>query len=270
MSGRARSRQLAQLALVFALITTALLLRAAPAQAQAAVRVQAEGVAKLPPRVPGAPAPKPPDAAAFQALRQAAVANGIETAVLTYASQLARADVRSDEAALRTALGAKLAALTLGHGVLADLGAREAKPKRKPGDPPPRPRKPSEPIPMEHAWRIEALVDGAQVRAALEAAGLALVTGADSAAQAELVLSAPYDAAMLAALRARLGALGARSVVPRRYDATGITLSIRGLREELLRDRLATDPPSGYSAQVLPREEPLDPIYVRLTAAPKS
>jgi hypothetical protein len=252
------------------LAAPALFLPAAPGLAQDAVRVQAEGVAALPPRVPGAPAPKPPDAAALQALRQRAVANGIENAVLAHARELARLDVRDDEDALRAALGPKLAELALGHGVLADLGAREAKPKLRPGDPPPRPRKPTDPIPMEHAWRIEALVDSPRVRAALETAGLALVSAADSATQAELLLEAPYDAAMLAALRARLTALGARSVVPRRYEAAGVTLIVRGLPDDRLRRRLAAEPPPGYRAEVLPPEREFAPTRVRLTAAPRS
>ncbi|HEU4429172.1 MAG TPA: hypothetical protein VFT98_10495 [Myxococcota bacterium] len=248
----------------------ALILLAAPGLAQNAVRIQAEGVAKLPPRVPGAPAPKPLDAAAFQALRQSAVADGIENAVLAHARELARLDVRDDEDALRAALGPKLAELALGHGVLADLGPREAKPKQRPGDPPPRPRKAGDPIPMEHAWRVEALVDSPRVRAALEAAGLALVSAADSAAHAELVLEAPYDAAMLAALRAKLTALGARSVVPRRYEAAGVTLSVRGLPDDRLRRRLAAEPPAGYTADVLPREGDFGPTRVRLSASPRS
>ena len=246
----------------------AALLLAGPALASDAVRVQAEGVASSPPPYRARPRRRAPTRRSF-ALREKGVADGIESAVLAYASQLARPDVRDNEAALRAALGKNLAELTLGHGVLADLGAREAKPKTKPGAPP-RPRKPNEPIPMEHAWRIEALVDGARVRAALELAGLALVTGADSGAIAELVLEAPYDASMLAALRARLVAIGARSVVPRRFEASGVTLVVRGLREQLVRDRLAADPPAGYSAEVKPSDATARAVRLRLHAASKS
>jgi hypothetical protein len=242
----------------------------APARSigDSAVRVQADGVAPLPPFVPGAPPAKRPDAAALRALRQTALANGIENAVLAHAAQLAPADLRGDEAALRAGLGGNLADFALGQAVLADLGPREAKPRLKPGDPPPRPRRPADPVPMEHAWRIEALVDSARVQAALEAVGLALVSGADSSAVAEIVLEAPYDAPMLAALRARLSALGARSAIPRRYEAQGVTLSVRGLRPELLRERIQADPPTGYAAEVLPREDESLPTRVRLRAAP--
>jgi hypothetical protein len=186
----------------------ALVALASPAAclADAAVRVQADGVAPLPPFVPGAPRARPPDAAALSALRKTAVANGIDSAVLAHAAQLARRDVRGDAAALRAGLGGELAAFTLGHGVLADLGPRELKATPKPGDPAPRTRKPTEPVPMEHAWRIEVLVDGARVQAALAAAGLALSSGGESGAVAEVVLEAPYDAPMLAALRVRLRA----------------------------------------------------------------
>jgi len=241
---------------------------AAPAVslADAAVRVQADGVAPLPPIVPGGPRAKPPDPAALRALRQTALASGIEAAVLSYAAQLALPDLRDDEAALRAGLGGSLADFALGHAVLADLGPREVKPRPKPGDPPPKARKPGDPVPMEHAWRIEALVDGARVEAALEAAGLALVSGADSSAIAEVVLEAPYDAPMLAALRARLSALGAHSAIPRRYEAEGVTLNVRGLRAELLRERIAADPPPGYSAEVLPREDESLPTRVRMRA----
>jgi hypothetical protein len=236
--------------------------------ADAAVRVQADGVAPLPAFVPGTPRAKPPDAAALRALRQIAVANGIENAVLAHAAQLAPAGLRDDEAALRAGLGGNLADFALGHGVLADLGPREAKARLKPGDPPPKRRGPVDPVPMEHAWRIETLVDGARVQAALEAAGLALVSGADSSAVAELVLEAPYDAPMLAALRARLSALGASSAVPRRYEAQGVTLNVRGLPPALLRERIATNPPAGYSAELVAQEDASLPIRVRLRAEP--
>lgn len=246
---------------------------AAPGALRAAdaVRVQADGVAPLPPRVPGARAPQPPDAAALRALRQAAVANGIDQAVLSYAAQLARADVRDDEAALRDALGGgPLAGFTLGHGVIGELGPREAKPKTRPGDPPPKPRAPRDPIPMEHAWRIEAVVDAARVRAAVEAAGLALASGAESAAAAEVVLEAPYDAPMLSALRARLRALGASSAVPRRYQADGVTLSVRGLSAQTVRAGLASDPPPGYAAALTPPDDAAPAVRVRLRAEPSA
>lgn len=239
------------------------------ARAADAVRVQADGVAPLPPRTPGAARPAPPDAATLRALRQTALADGIDQAVLTYAARLARSEAREDPQALRAALGGgSLAAFTLGHGVVADLGAREAKPRLGPGDPAPRPRKAGEPVPMEHAWRVEALVDGARVRAALEAAGLAWVSEADSATLAELVLEAPYDAPMLAALRARLTALGAQSVVPRRFQADGVTLQLRGLPPELVRERLVVEPPAGYAAELTAAEDPLLPMRVRMRAVP--
>jgi hypothetical protein len=253
----------ALLACAFALVGFAV---PAASFGDAAVRVQAEGVAPLPPFVPGAPRAKSPDAAELRALRQIALANGIENAVLAHAAQLAPAELRGDEAALRAGLGGNLADFALGQAVLADLGPREAKAKPKPGDPPERPRRPADPVPMEHAWRIEALVDGARVQAALAAAGLALISGADGSAVAELVLEAPYDAPMLAALRARLGALGARSAIPRRYEAQGVTLNVRGLRPELLRERLAADPPAGYAAEVQPPDGESLPIRVRMRA----
>jgi hypothetical protein len=250
-------------------LLSALSLSPSAALAADAVRVQAEGAAALPPFIPGAPPAKPPDAATLRALRQTAVADGIEQAVLAYAAQLARPELRDDEDALRAALGGgRLAAFALGHGVLGEIGAREAKPKRKPGDPPPKPRKPSAPVPMEYAWRVEALVDATRVRAALDAAGAALVSGADSGARTEVVLEAPYDAAMVAALRARLVALGARSVVPRRYEATAITLSVRGVPPGVVRERLAAEPPAGYASEVLPQEDPLLPVRVRMRAEP--
>jgi hypothetical protein len=231
-----------------------------------AVRVQADGVAKLPPFVPGAPAARPPDAAALREMRQAAVANGVEAAVLAQASELAREDVREDEAALRAALG-PLADYTLGYGVLAEIGPREAKPKRKPGDPAPRPRRPKDPVPMEHAWRIEALVDGARLLGALRAAGLALTSGADSTALAEVVLESPYDAAGYAALRARLSALGAASVVPRRFSAEGVVLNVRGLPPEMLRHRLESQPPVGFTAETSASEAAPSEVRVRLVRA---
>ena len=239
---------------------------AASAVASDAVRVQAEGAAALPPFVPGAP-PPPPDAGALRALRQAAVTNGVENAVLAHAGSLAREEVRDDPAALRGALG-NLAQYTLGHGVLADLGPREAQPDLKPGQPPPRPRKPTDPVPMEHAWRVEALVDGERVLAALRAAGLALTSGGDPGATAELVLEAPYDAAGLAALRARVEALGAASAIPRRFSADEITLSVRGLPPDLLRQRLAAQPPVGFNTQLSGSEESPGQIRIRLIPTP--
>lgn len=230
-----------------------------------AVRVQADGVAKLPPFVPGAPAPKPPTAEALRALRQLAVANGVETAVLAQASELAREDVRGNDAALRAALGT-LADYTLGHGVLADLGAREAKPKGGGA----APRKPGAAIPMEHAWRVEALVDGARVLEALRAAGLAVTSDADGTAVAEVVLEAPYEAAGYAALRARLAALGALSVVPRRFSAEEVSLVVRGLPPEMLRQRLETQPPTGYQAEASANPELPTEIRVRLIRSASS
>ena len=228
-----------------------------------AVRVQAEGGFALPPRIPGDPPAPKPDAAALRAQRQAAVAKGIENAVLAYAAQFAREDVREDEAALRSALG-KLTEYALGHGVLADLGVREPKPKVKPGDPPPRPRKATDPIPLEHAWRVEAVVDGARVQAALAAAGLALVSGADAGATTQVVLEAPYDAQAVAALRARIAALGARSVVPRRFEAAEITLVVSGLPAEVIARRLASEPPAGFSAEAIVPETAPASVRVRL------
>jgi hypothetical protein len=248
----------------------ALLASAAPsgAPAEDAVRVQAEGAAALPALKPGAAPPPKPDAAALRALRQTAIAHGIGQAVLAHAAQLARPEVRDDEAALRAALGAdRLADYALGHGVLGEIGPRATQAKRKPGDPPPKPRRPADPISMEHAWRVEVLVDGARVRAALEAAGLVLVSRADSGAASEVVLEAPYDAAMLAALRARLVALGG-SAVPRRYEAASVTLSVRGLPPALVRERLASDPPLGYAVDVAASGETPASIRVRLRASP--
>lgn len=232
-----------------------------------AVRVQVDGVAPLPPFVPGGPPAKPPDAAALRALRQAALANGVEAAVLAHASDLAREDVREDEAALRAALG-KLSDYALGQGVLADLGAREAKPKREAGAPPPKPRRPTDPVPMEHAWRVEALVDGDRVAAALRTAGLALTSGADPGAALEVVLEAPYDAAGVAALRSRLEALGALAVVPRRFEAAQIVLSVRGLPAEVVRARVASQPPAGYAAETSVSEVAPGEVRVRLTPVP--
>jgi hypothetical protein len=228
-----------------------------------------EGAAPLPARIPGARPPKPADAATLRALRQAAVANGVETAVLRYAAGQARVGARDDEAALRAALGNRLADFTLGVGVLGEIGPREAKPKPQAGAAPERPRKPSDPVPMEHAWRIEALVDGARVRAAIEAAGLALVSSADSSARAEVVLEAPYDAPMLAALRARLSALGGSST-PRRSEASGVTLAVRGLPPALVRERVASEPPAGFSAEVAPEGDPPSLVRVRLRAVPSA
>jgi hypothetical protein len=235
-----------------------------PARAGDAVRVQADGVAPLPPFVPGQPPAKAPDAVALRALRQTAVAAGVEAAVLAHASELAREDVREDEAALRAALG-KLSDYALGHGVLAEIGAREVEPKRMPGDPPPKPRRPTDPVPMEHAWRVEALVDGDRVAAALRAAGLALTSGEDAGAAIEVVLEAPYDAPGLAALRARLDALGALAVVPRRFEASQIVLSVRGLRAEVVRQRIASQPPAGFSAETTVSEAAPNEVRVRLT-----
>jgi hypothetical protein len=208
--------------------------------------MQADGVAPLPARAPGAPLPKP-TAAELRALRKAAIADGVESAVLAYASSLVREEARDDEDAIRAALGS-LDGYALGHGVLRDLGVREAKPKTQRGDPPPKPRQASAPIPMEHAWRIEALVDGAKVQAALERAGLAFTAAVDPASSALVVLEAPYDAAGLAALRSHLEALGALSAVPRRFQAQAIALSVRGLGAEAVRDRLAAQPPEGFTA----------------------
>ncbi len=237
---------------------------AAPARAADAVRVQADGVAPLPPFVPGQPPAKAPDAAGLRALRQAAVANGVEAAVLAHAGGLAREDVREDEAALRAALG-KLSDYALGQGVLADLGAREAQPKLRPGARPPKPRRPTDPVPMEHAWRVEALVDGDRVAAALRAAGLALTSGADPGAAIEVVLEAPYEAAGLAALRARLEALGALSVVPRRFEAAQIVLSVRGLPADVVRQRVASQPPVGFAAETAVSEAAPGEVRIRLT-----
>lgn len=253
------ARGLARFALALALL-------AAPAAlASDAVRVQADGVAKLPPFVLGAPAPKPLTAEALRALRQLAVGNGVEAAVLAYASEQAREDVRADEAALRAALGS-LADYTLGHGVLAEIGPREARPR--PGGPVLTPRRPGAPIPMEHAWRVEALIDGTRVIEALRAAGLAVTSSADGAAVAEVVLEAPYDAAGFAALRARLAALGALSVVPRRFSADAVLLVVRGLPPDMLRQRLETQPPSGFAAETSSSEESPTEIRVRLIRAP--
>jgi hypothetical protein len=240
------------------------LLAALPASAQDAVRVRADGAAPLPPRLPGAPAPKPPDAASLRALRQIAVENGAERAVLEHAAGLARPEVRDDETALRAALGDKPADFTLGVGVVGEIGPREAKAAQPAGAPAPPPRRPSDPVPMEYAWRVEALVDSARVRAALAAAGLALASEADAGAASEVVLLAPYDAPMLAALRAQLGALGARNAVPRRYEADGVTLLVHGLSADSLREGLAADPPAGYGAELVPSSGEDAEIRVRL------
>ncbi len=242
-------------------------LAAAAVSASEALRVQADGVAALPARKRGDPAPRPPDAATLRALRQTALTNGIETAVLSYASQLAREETRADEAALRSALG-DLAGYTLGHGVLADLGPREVQPKLLPGDPPPHPRLASDPVPMEHAWRIEAIVDAERVLAALQSAGLAFASGEAGGTAFEVVLEAPYDAQGLAALRARLTALGAERVVPRRFSAEAVALSVRGLSAELLLRRLASEPPSGFSAETRASDVEAGAVRVRLTPAP--
>ncbi|MBM4384115.1 MAG: hypothetical protein FJ091_12205 [Deltaproteobacteria bacterium] len=244
---------------VIALLLTPL----ASLAAGGAVRVQADGAFALPPRIPGAPPAPKPDAETLRARRQAAVAKGIENAVLSYAAQFAREDARDDEAALRAALG-KLADYTLGHGVLADLGVREPKPKRQPGDPPPKPRKATDPIPLEHAWRVEAVVDAARVQAALAAAGLALVSGADAGATTQVILEAPYDAQALAALRARISAIGAQSAVPRRFEAAEITLFVTGLPADVLARRLASEPPAGFSAEATVPESAPASVRVRL------
>jgi hypothetical protein len=247
-----------------ALLALALALTASGAfAAGGAVRVQADGAFALPPRIPeAAPAPKP-DAATLRTQRQAAVAQGIEKAVLAYAAQFAREDVRDDEAALRSALG-KPADYALGHGVLADLGVREPIPKRRPGDPPPRPRRASDPIPQERAWRIEAVVDGTRVQAALAAAGLALVSAADAEATIQVVLETPYDAQSLAALRARISALGARSAVPRRFEASEITLVVSGMPADMLARRLTSDPPAGFRAEATVPESAPASVRVRM------
>jgi hypothetical protein len=239
----------------------ALALAAQPAHAaDDAVRVQADGAVPLPPRKPGQGPASAPDAATLRTQRQAAVARGIENAVLEYAAGVAREEARHDEAALRSALGT-LSAYALGHGVLADLGVREPKPR--PGAKS-VPRRPDAPIPQERAWRVEAVVDGARVRAALQAAGLALVSGADGGARVVLVLEAPFDGPALSALRARVGEIGATQVVPRRFEAERITLVVSGLPADVVARRLASDPPAGFRAEtsVLEAEEPS--ISVRL------
>lgn len=252
-----KRRALAALAFVLAFAPVAAL------GAGGAVRVQADGAFALPARKPGDPPAPKPDAATLRVQRQAAVAQGIETAVLAYAAQFAREDVREDEAALRAALGA-LADYTLGHGVIADLGVREPKPKRGPGDRPPKPRRATDPIPLEHAWRIEAVVDGPRVQAALAAAGLALVSSADASASTQVVLEAPYDAQALAALRARITALGARSVVPRRFEAGAISLVVSGLPADLIARQLASEPPGGFRAEAVVPESAPASVRVRL------
>lgn len=234
------------------LLTAVFLACAASAAAFASnvVRVQAEGAAALPARVPGAAPAAAPSAAELKALRQRAIEAGIERAVLEHAGQLARESVRDDEAALRAALGEQLAALTLGHGVIAELGPREVVPRLPAGAPPPKPRRPTDPIPMEHAWRIEVLVDGDRVLDALRAAGLAFAGGGGAdAAAVSISVAAPYDAPALAALRARLEALGASSVVPRRYRAEEVVLEVRGLDADVLARRLVSEPPAGYAAE---------------------
>lgn len=253
-----------QFALAALLLAT---LGALSARGSEAVRVQADGVAALPARRPADPAPKPPDAATLRSLRQTALANGIEAAVLSHASQLAREETRADEVALRAALG-KLAEYTLGHGVLAELGPREVQPKPRPGEPPPKPRRPTAPVPMEHAWRVEAIVDGDRVLAALQAAGLAFASDANAGATSEVVLDAPYDAARLAALRARLTALGARSVVPRRFSPEAVVIAVNGLPAELLLLRLVSEPPDGFAAETRAADGDSGRVLVRLTPLP--
>jgi hypothetical protein len=231
------------------------------------VRVQAEAGARLPARAPGGPSPPSPTAAEAKALRQRAIDAAIDRAVLDYARGLAREDVRNDEAALRAALGGNLAPLTLGHGVIADLGEREALPRLPSGAYAPRPvRKPGEAVPMEHAWRIEALVDGDRVLAGLRAAGVAVAAGdGASGPPLRVTLLAPYDAAGLAALRAHLLALGAASVVPRRFTADEIALEVRGLAADVLARRLEVDPPTGFAAQAEVEAGEVPALRVRLT-----
>ena len=96
----------------------------------------------------------------------------------------------------------------------------------------------------------------------------ALVSEEESGAVAEVVLGAPYDGAMLAALRARLAALGAKSAIPRRVRAQEVTLSVRGLPAALLRDRLAAEPPPGFRAEVAPADPESSAVHVRLRAEP--
>jgi hypothetical protein len=121
---------------------------------------------------------------------------------------------------------------------------------------------------MEHAWRVEAIVDGDRVLAALQAAGLAFASDANAGATSEVVLDAPYDAAGLAALRARLTALGASSVVPRRFSAEAVVIAVNGLPAELLLLRLASEPPDGFSAETRAAEGDSGRVLVRLTSLP--
>jgi hypothetical protein len=121
---------------------------------------------------------------------------------------------------------------------------------------------------MEHAWRLEVLVDGDRVLAALRAAGLALAPGDAAAGGAvRIAVAAPYDAAALAALRARLVSLGAASVVPRRYAAEEVVLEVRGLAADVLVGRLASEPPAGYVAEAELSEADASALRVRLVLA---
>ncbi len=228
-------------------------------------RVAVEGVAPLPPHLPGAPPAPAPTAAQLRQLREQALRDGIEKAVLGQAARLAREDARGDAALLRAALSGSLADYTSGFGVLADLGERNAVP---PPDAPPVKRGPRDPIPREHAWQVEALVDTDRVGAALRAAGLALVTGELGGGDTLVLLEPPYDAQALAALRDQLRELGAQRAVPERFSAAGVAVRATGLAPDALARRLSLQPPEGYLA-TLSGPSPEDPaVHVRLERAP--
>jgi hypothetical protein len=248
-------------ALACALLAGASLAATGAALAAGIQRVTVEGVAAVAPRVPGAPAAPPPSAAQLRQLREQALGDGIEKAVLGQAARLAREDARGDAAGLKAALPGSLADYTSGFGVLADLGERDAVPP--PGAAPAK-RRPQEPIPREHAWRIEALVDTDRVGAALRAAGIALVGAGESGGDTLVLLEPPFDAQALAALRAQLRELGAARVVPERFSAAGVSVRATGLPPDALAHRLGLEPPEGYAAQ-LEGPTPEDPsVRVRL------